>query len=360
MGLEKTKFFLYEIADTFQVSGQVKKIIPFGTGHIHDTYQVQTDEHSVYILQRMNHFVFKDIPGLMKNLKLVLDQLNRSISNYPRHLISTKNETSCFRDDDSFYWRLLNFIPDSVTYEQVESKAMAFSGGSAFGSFVAHLKDLSPALLVETIPEFHNLKNRIRNLKYALNHDVQGRSSTVLNEIEFVESVSDEMLQIQKLGESGSLSKRVIHNDTKINNVLFDSQGNAVCVIDLDTVMPGYLHFDFGDMLRTGAATALEDESDLSKVGVDTMLLENFTKGYLTETHAILNLKEIESLALAPAMMSFMMGVRFLTDYVEGDVYYKINYPEHNLVRAKNQFMLTKYFIEQQESIQKMINKVVR
>lgn len=359
MGLKETKFSLYEIADIFQVSGQVKKIIPFGTGHIHDTYQVRTDEHGVYILQRMNHFVFKDIPGLMKNLQLVLDQLNRSIPNYPRHLILTKNETSCFIDDDSFYWRVLNFIPNSVTNEQVESKDMAFSGGSAFGSFVAHLKDLSPALLVETIPEFHNLKKRLRNLKHALNHDINNRVSTVLNEIEFVESVSDEMLQIQVLGESGELSKRVIHNDTKINNVLFDPLGNAVCVIDLDTVMPGYIHFDFGDMLRTGATTALEDESDLSKVGVDVMLLENFTKGYLTETQTILNLKEIESFALAPAMMSFMMGVRFLTDYIEGDVYYKINYPEHNIIRAKNQLHLTKCFIEKQRYIQQIITDFV-
>jgi Ser/Thr protein kinase RdoA (MazF antagonist) len=359
MGIVTPTKRAFEAAGAFQLDGKILRVEPLGSGHIHDTYLVEANGNASYVLQRMNENVFRDIPGLMRNLETVLSYLSMVRPDQPLLLIGTNGGMSYLTDAFDDKWRMFRFIPGSLTCDRVESQEIAVSGGAAFGAFVAALRDLPPEELVETIPAFHDLERRLDAFNIAIKNEPVGRTSGVTKEISAVESLAEEMLAIHRLGRDGALPLRVVHNDTKINNVLFDSDSKAICVIDLDTVMPGYIHYDFGDMLRTGASTAGEDEPDSSSVAVDMRLLEGFAAGFIRETQTLLTQTEADTLALAPAMMTYMIGVRFLTDYLAGDPYFKTSYEEQNLVRARNQLRLAHCYRAQQDAIESVLSRLL-
>jgi hypothetical protein len=321
----------------------------WGVGHIHDTYLVRTRDHQPdYILQKINGNVFRNIPGMMQNIEIVCSHLRNKLTGMPGHdpdkesltLVKTKAGRAWSEDEEGNNWRLYVCIPDATIYQKITDPSVAFEAGKAIGNFQAMLSDLTEPL-VDTIPDFHNINYRISQYYQAKRDDPEKRSAAIHAEIKFAESRFKQMgIYYDNLKENAVL--RVTHNDTKVNNVLFDKNNKALCLIDLDTVMPGYVHFDYGDALRTMANTALEDEKDLTKVMFNKAVYEAFTDGYLHETDGFLNVKEKAMLLFAPVYLTLIIGLRFLTDYLNGDVYFRIHYPEHNLVRARVQFKLVK------------------
>ncbi len=333
-----------DLISQFQINEKPINVFPFGSGHINDTYKVETEGRN-YLLQRINHSIFKDVEGLTGNfLKVtghIREKLNSSNSGpQTLKLYPTHSNTYFLKDHEGNYWRLLDFIEDSSSYDLVENQTIAHEGGKAYGEFVKMLSDFPAETLVETIPKFHDIHFRLDNFRKAAKNDSAKRADDSKNEIDFIEARAEEMKCIIRLGTEGKIPLRVTHNDTKINNVLFDKTGKGICVIDLDTVMPGYIHYDFGDSIRTFTNTASEDEPDLSKVGMDPDYYAAFTRGFLEETKAILKTEELKYLAFSAKLMTYIIGLRFFTDHLEGDVYYKTKYPGHNLTRAKTQFKL--------------------
>ncbi|GGK78665.1 phosphotransferase enzyme family protein [Rufibacter glacialis] len=361
---------LTEVLAKFATAGTVAGIEPFGSGHIHDTYWVKTAESTSpdYLLQRVNHHVFKDVPALMENILLVTAHLRNKLAATPEAnpaeevltLLPTRQNQAFYQDGDGNFWRMFLFLQNTRSYDLVETEQQAFEGGRAFGRFQALLVDLEPGLLHETIPHFHNLQSRLRLFDLALVHNHEGRAQETAAEIAFVQERAETMLGILTLGQEGKLPLRVTHNDTKFNNVLLNAQDLAQCVIDLDTVMPGYVAYDFGDAIRTTVNAAPEDEEDLAKIQVNLPLFEAFTKGYLQEAGTFLTEKEIESLTMGVTLLPFIMGLRFLTDYLGGDTYYKIKHPGHNLQRARAQFRLVQLLEEKQEHLGAIIQKTAQ
>ncbi|HET8827910.1 MAG TPA: aminoglycoside phosphotransferase family protein, partial [Pelobium sp.] len=245
----------------------------------------------------------------------------------------------------------------SISYDLVESPKQAFEGGEAFGRFQLMLADMDPALLTETLVNFHNVTFRLANYKKALGADIANRAKDVSEEIALIKEHEEWMCSLYKMGEDGLLPKRITHNDTKFNNILFDKNDNVICIIDLDTVMPGYVAYDFGDAIRTLVNTAEEDEADLSKINVNMPLFKAYTDGYLKEAVNFLTKDELKSLYYAVFLFPYMQAVRFLTDYLQGDTYYKIAYAEHNLVRTKAQFKLFNELYAQKEEISKVLEE---
>ncbi len=237
----------------------------------------------------------------------------------------------------------------------VETAGQAYQGGIAFGRFGALLADLDASRLHETIPAFHDIENRLNLFREAISRNPKNRVKEVSAEIDFVEKRARQMSTILQMGRTGELPLRITHNDTKFNNVLLDSQDKAQCVIDLDTVMPGYIAYDFGDAIRTIVNTAAEDEKDLEKVGVDMELFRSFTKGFINETKSFLTVNEIHSLSMGVLLLPFIMGLRFLTDYIDGDTYYKIGFAEHNIQRSRAQLKLVEKLEEQYALLQEII-----
>jgi Ser/Thr protein kinase RdoA (MazF antagonist) len=347
----------FSIISRFRTDGQVKQVFPYGSGHINDSYKVYTGNQN-YLLQRVNSSVFRDVPGLTSNLIKVTDRLVENNSNPAMKVlkpIMTNKGDFILKDESENYWRVFDFIEGSKSFDRVENPGIAFEGGKAYGWFLKMLDGFPVNKLMEPIPKFHDMEFRLNNLRKAVKQDIAGRAARVRDETGFAEKRSEEMKLVSKMGIEGTIPLRVTHNDTKINNVLFDEENKAVCVIDLDTVMPGYVHFDFGDAIRTFANTADEDEKDVSKVRMNLELFEAFSKGFLSETKTILKPAELATLAFSARMMTYIIGIRFLTDYLEGDTYYKTQYPEHNLVRARVQFRLIESMEEQFEEMQGVI-----
>ena len=341
---------LQYITSQFRIQGDISDIVAFGNGHINDTYLVTTTSKDTpdYVLQRKNHLIFKDVPGMMDNIVRVGQHIreklmNAYVTDIDRRVIThitTHSGANFFHDDSGNYWTLCLQITNSRSVEMIENPHQAWLTGKAFGQFQQQLADLPAPPLHETIVDFHNIEFRYRNFRKALEINYDNRAALVEKEIDFVLAHETEMHTLLQAQRSGLIPMRITHNDTKINNVLFDENNNVLCVIDLDTVMPGLVHFDFGDAIRTGASTAAEDETDLDKMSIDLKLFEAFTKGFLEETIAVLTPSEIGLLPHSAKFMTFIMGLRFLTDYLEGDVYYKIKHPEHNVQRARAQFRL--------------------
>ncbi len=338
------------IVEQFAIIGSVGSISPFGGGHINDTYHVQNSiaEKPFYLLQKINSFVFKDVGALMGNMSLVTSHIRKKLihnntTDVDRRslmVINTKNGKPFFTDPSGQHWRMFNFIDNSKVYDKVTDPNIAFEGARMFGAFLTSLSDLQPNLLKETIPNFHNLKKRLQQLEHQIKENRVGRVKYVQDVIGYVRSSYDIMCTIQELGEKGLIPLRITHNDTKINNVLFDENNKGLCVVDLDTIMPGYVHYDFGDGVRTTANTGEEDDENLKNISYDLKMFEAFSAGYIESAHQLLNKAELSSLVYASLLFPFIMGVRFLTDYIAGDVYYKTNYDDHNLIRAKAQFKL--------------------
>lgn len=336
------------IISHFNVQGDVTAVEPLGNGLINDTFVVRTASPATpdYVLQRINHHIFKNVDALQRNIDAVTRHIRRKLteagtSDIDRRtltFIPEKSTGNSYWHDGENYWRMMVYIPDSHTLETV-TPVTSFNAGKAFGNFQAMLVDI-PDKLEETIPDFHNMEYRLQQLHEAVAADSEGRANEVKEILAEIENRAYDMSLAERLYREGHLPKRICHCDTKVNNMMFDKDGEILCVIDLDTVMPSFIFSDYGDFLRTGACTAPEDERDLTKVEFDMEIFRAFTKGYLSTAGAFLTPVEIENLPYAAAMFPFMQAVRFLTDHINGDVYYKTAYAGHNLVRTKAQMKL--------------------
>jgi len=347
---------LNEIVQKFFPNETVLELKPFGHGHINDTYKLVLENHTnEYILQRINTTVFKNPQGIIQtHLKLqeVFENENHSVC--IAKVFPTTSGEFLYMDAEKMAWRLTNFIPESYTVSVVEEAWQAFQGGSAYGWFAKVCNQLNAGEFVEAIPDFHKLSFRMKQLHEAIADDKAGRVKLISEVLKFVADREPLLNEIENLVNAGEIPIRVVHNDTKINNLLF--RGNqAAAVIDLDTTGPGILFYDYGDALRTGANTAVEDEKDLTKVKFNIEAFKACTEGYLGQVKPILSAKENDLFYQAPILMTFIIGSRFLTDYLNGDVYYKTAYDDHNLVRAKVQFKLIESMESQQETMKKII-----
>jgi len=350
----------------FRIDTKIASVKPFGSGHINDTYRIiNSDPDGIdYLLQRINHHVFRDVPLLMNNLLHVLGHLKQKLGSIPGSdtekeiltLVETRQDQPYLKDKDGNYWRVFHFLKGTKSYDQVDTEKQAFEGGKAFGRFQTLLADLDTDLIKDTIPDFHHIGSRLKKLQEAMEVDAVDRLKLVLPEVEFIKLRAEKMSEILKLGDAGVLPRRIVHNDTKFNNVLLDKDDKAQCVIDLDTVMPGYVAYDFGDSIRTIINPAAEDEADKS-VGLNISLFEAYTKGYLQEAITFLTEAEIDSLVKGILLLPYIQAVRFLTDYLEGDHYFKIHSPDHNLQRARAQLALVKKLGDNQEALQQIILK---
>lgn len=342
---------LEQILENFGIKGSVVSCESYGSGHINDTRLLIVDEGDnrvEYILQRINKNVFKDPPSLMNNFGAVTDYLREFFietgEDYKRrtlNLVKTVDGKYYYCDSDGEYWRIHYFVTDSRSYDKVERPEQFYSSAVAFGNFQYLLRDFPADTLVETIKDFHNTPDRFKKFMAAVEADVCQRRSLVEKEIEFVCEREEFMNTLEAAHKAGKLPLRVTHNDTKLNNILFDNKTDeALCVIDLDTIMPGYSVNDFGDSIRFGATTALEDEADLSKVNFDISLYELYVKGFIEGAAGGLIDSEIDLLPIGAIMMTLECGMRFLTDYLSGDTYFRVSREGHNLDRARNQFKL--------------------
>ena len=329
------------ILGQFQLDAQTVSCDRYGCGHINETYLVVTASGHRYILQKINHRVFRDVAGLMENVAAVTEYLRGQASD-PRavmRLVKT-SENAAYLEYEGEFWRVYDFVEDSICLQQAETPEDFYESAVAFGSFQQQLKDFPAATLHETIPNFHNTADRYRIFKEAVAADKAGRVKDVQAEIDFALAREAEAGTLVRLLAEGKLPLRVTHNDTKLNNVMLDAQTRkALCVIDLDTVMPGLSLYDFGDSIRFGAASAEEDEQDLSKVEMRLDLFETYTKGFLGACPGLTEL-ERELLPLGAKLMTLECGVRFLTDYLDGDHYFATHRPGQNLDRARTQFKL--------------------
>ena len=336
-----------QIAELFAFEGKVLSVSPYGDGHINDTFLVVTDKDTSYILQRLNTKIFHNYAGLMDNIRKVSAYLADIISKDGGD-VSRECLTLVHTRDGKPYevigedcWRAYIFVKDSKVYQLIDSPEIFENTGEAFGKFIARLDGFDASTLCEVIPDFHNTVDRYEKFLQAVENNKSGRRDNVLKEIEFVKARKDFMHTIVDALAKGEIPLRVTHNDTKLNNVLIDkSTGKAICIIDLDTIMPGSLLYDFGDSVRFGCNTALEDEKDLSKVSFDKELYKAYCTGFLRGIGDKITQKEIDMLHIGSIMMTLECGTRFLTDYLDGDVYFKTAYPEHNLVRCHTQFKL--------------------
>ena len=335
---------LTAVIGEFRIDGTVAMVKPLGSGLINDTFLVRTNEVDKpdYVLQRINHRIFTDVEMLQRNIELVTGHLRKKllaegVADIDRRVLRFIHtfDGKTYHFDGQNYWRVSVYIADTVTVDEVTPQS-SYDCGRAFGHFQEQLIDLNEPL-GETIPDFHNMELRISQLRQAVAGDVAGRVKVVSKELELIETHADEMCLAEQLHRQGLLSKRICHCDTKVNNMLFDKEGNVLCIIDLDTVMPAYIFSDYGDFLRAAANSQPEDSPELDKIVFRWEIFEAFTRGYLESTTSFLTPMEREHLPFAVALFPMMQAVRFLTDYLNGDTYYKIQYPEHNLVRARNQ-----------------------
>jgi len=360
---------LIRIFGSFSADGSFAEAAPCGNGHIHDTFRVKTAEKDKddYILQRLNNNVFRNIPELQENIERVTEHIHYKLRSIPGAdpkresltLIRAKNGRSWFEDNDGSFWRMFVFISNHRTYDIVDSTGKAYEGGKAIGRFQALLSDLPGKPLHETIPSFHDIGKRLNSFRNTIVKDTAGRVRETERETDSILSRADDMMIIQKLAGEGKIPVRITHNDTKINNILFDENDRSLCIIDLDTVMPGYFHSDFGDAIRTGANEAAEDEEDLSKIGMNIDLFSGYAKGYLSETKDTLNSVEKDYLSFAPMLMTYEQAMRFLTDYIDGDIYYRIHHSHHNLQRTRAQIRLLETMEEQHGAMKKIIDGLI-
>ena len=337
---------LLSIVSNFAIDGKAVEVCPLGNGLINTTYKVVTaDNGPIYVLQHVNTDIFPDPDMLMGNIVAVTDHIRTKLK--ANGVTDVKRRCLQFvpTTDGKYYtthngqcWRIMEYITDCVSRTGVSPES-AYIVGSTFGEFQAMLADI-PAQLGETIKDFHNMEFRLQQLRDAVAADAVGRLSEVQWLVDELEARADEMCKGERLYREGKLPKRICHCDTKVDNILFDKEGNVLCVIDLDTVMPNFVFSDFGDFLRSAANTGAEDEADTDKVEFNMDIFRPFAEGYIKSAKSFLTPLEIENLPFAACLFPYMQTVRFLADYINGDTYYRIKYSEHNLVRSKAQFKL--------------------
>ncbi len=361
--------FFKKIVNKFKVDGELVSCERYGEGHINSTYLAVMDKDGVktdYILQKINNGVFKDVVGLMNNIKLVTEFNRAKIlengGNPDREslsLIYTKTGDAYYHaTEDDGYYRMYIFITDAVAYQAIEKPEHFYQSAVAFGNFAKLLAEFNASELVEVIPNFHNTVKRFENLEKSIKLDKMGRAKSVKEEIEFALNRKDICDKIVSLLDSGKMPTKVTHNDTKLNNVMLDvNTGEPVAVIDLDTIMPGSICYDFGDSIRFGCSTAREDEKDLDKVNFNVELFDSYTRGYLTALGDSVTQVEKEHLVWGAILMTFECGIRFLTDYLDGDVYFHVSREGHNLDRCRTQFKLVQEMEKKYDQLQEIVNK---
>ena len=356
------------VVATFEVEGKVKEYSPFGNGHINDTRLVTMDNGVQYVLQRINKNVFKRPDLLMENYVGVTKFIRKKIEEMGGdplrevlNAIPAKDGKPFTIDEEGQYWRLLVYVTESMSYDKVERPEQFYDSAVSFGDFQYMLRDYPAETLHETIVNFHNTPDRFRQLTEAIANDAKGRLAEVAAEVEFAKAREEFAGTLERARREGKLPLRVTHNDTKLNNILFDSNtGKALCVVDLDTIMPGYSVNDFGDSIRFGATTALEDETDLTKVNFDISLYELYVKGFIEGAKGGLTEGELEMLPIGAIMMTFECGMRFLADYLNGDTYFRVHRPSHNLDRCRNQFKLVADMESQLDEMRAIVKKYAK
>ncbi|MBQ1984699.1 MAG: aminoglycoside phosphotransferase family protein [Clostridia bacterium] len=361
--MSKKEILFKEAAAAYPFSCKIVDITPYGGGHINDTFLVTCTDGEEYVLQHINSYVFKHPDEIMENImgvtKFIADKLTAEGKDPSRRtltIIPTSEGKSFYVDTDGEFWRVSLNINNTTAYDYAESAEMFKTSGAAFGEFQSMLADYPAETLHETIPHFHDTPDRFRQLEDAIRENKSGRLENVAAEIEFANARREDCALLMNLLNAGKLPLKVTHNDTKMSNVLIDNEtGDAVCVIDLDTVMPGLTAFDYGDSIRAGATTAAEDEVDLSKVHFDLDLFKAYTEGFLGTAGAALTETEIKTLPVGAKLMTFEVGIRFLADYLNGDVYFKTKYPQHNLDRARNQFHLVQEMEEKWDEMMAVV-----
>ena len=357
---------LLKIASGFRISGTVTSVERLGEGFINDTFLVKTRDKDPYnyLLQKKNRVVFPVIPAMMENMLKVTGHLKRKIIDRGGDpllesltVIPYQDGMGFFQDTQGEFWAMCLFIEEGVSHEKVSTPEIAFEGGKGIGLFHSMLSDLKEPL-ADVLPGFHNIRYRFKQWDETLLEDRSGRKSRLKKEIEWVEERRDEMFDFWKLCEAGTIPARVSHNDTKINNILFNRQGKAFCMIDLDTVMNSTVLNDFGDAIRTYANTGSEDDLDLDGVSMNITIFEWFTRGYLSETASLLSKTELEYLAFGARYITYEQMLRFLMDYIDGDRYYKIKSPLHNLQRTHAQYKLLRSMEEQYGEMQGIVRNL--
>lgn len=345
---------IISIFNEFDHQFNYKSHSELNSGHINDTFLIKTDGGINYILQRINQIVFKDVPGLVNNKVLTSNHIrskypkasNEALNNTVLSFVKAKNSTLYYYNEGINFWNMMIFIDDSVTHEIVNNKEIAYEGGKLLGDFLNLTADFDSSQLIDVIPNFHNMSFRYKQYASSIKSALKSRLTKAAKYIQIVADLKEEMHILQNLKDAGKIPIRVTHNDTKISNSLFTQDNKGICMIDTDTVMPGIIHYDFGDAIRTICNTAAEDETDLSKVAFNLEYYKAYEKGFLEKTKDTLTEIELKYLPLAAKTMIFIMALRFLTDYLNNDIYYKTTYAEHNLDRAKNQFKLIESFSE--------------
>lgn len=354
---------MLNIVQQFVLKNEVGEIRPLKIGHINDSFIVESksaNEES-YFLQKINHHIFKNVEGLQRNIQLVTDHLRTKlnatgetdIEKKVLRLIPTKNGNLFYKDADGAYWRMYVNLVDTHSYDVITPE-LAFKAGESFGNFQNMLSDISHADLIETIPNFHNMEFRLEQFRDAVKLNAAGRVPQTQWLIDEIEKRADEMCMPERLFREGKLPKRINHCDTKVNNMLFDANDEPICIVDLDTVMPGFVLSDFGDFMRTAANTGAEDDANLDNIGVNMAIFESYTRGYLKKA-TFLTPIELENLAFGAKLLSYMQTVRFFGDYLNGDTYYKIQHEHHNWQRSLAQFRLLQKQEEQFDTMQKIV-----
>lgn len=363
---------VWEVGDAYFDHDAIAGAEPYGCGHIQDTYRLvvqhPSGEPSRYILQRLNRNVFPDPVAMMENICAVTDFMREKLqtglyadAGKALTVVPTRLGASYYMDSTGEYWRIYDYVEETITYQLPDSEAIFGEAARTFGAFQMLLADFPAHRLHEIIPHFHDTPARAAQLEAAIAGSAADRAQAAKEEIAFARERYEAAGQLMSLQREGALPLRVTHNDTKLNNVLFhEKTGKGLCVVDLDTVMPGLVASDFGDAIRFGANTALENEQDLSKVSLSLPLFEAYTKGYLEKAGAMLRPLEIETLALGALTITLEIGMRFLADYLNGDVYFKIHYPEENLTRARNQFALVRDMEKKRGEMESIVTRYGR
>lgn len=353
------------IVSQFQTEGNTVEIRPLGNGLINTTYKVETEgEAPDYVLQHINTDIFPDVDMLMGNIIAVTTHLHKKLEEENAEDIDRKclqfvpsKEGKYYYYDGNKYWRIMKFIPDTVSLTEVTPET-SYIVGKTFGKFQSQLADI-PVKLGDTIKDFHNMEFRLKQLRQAVKENKSGRLDNVRDLVEEIEKRAEKMTCAERLYREGKLEKRICHCDTKVDNILFDKEGNVLCVIDLDTVMPNFIFSDFGDYLRSAANTGKEDDKNLDNVSFNMEIFKSFTKGYLHSAGVFLTPIEIENLPYAAELFPYMQTVRFLADYIDGDLYYKTQYDEHNQVRSRAQWKLFESAEQQEMEMKVFIDQIM-
>ena len=358
---------LTEIAGKFQLDGKIDEVTQLGEGFINDTFIIKTEGNSPsYILQRKNKNVFSPIPAMMENIQKVCNHIKAKVEKAggdpmreAMTIIPAHDGKLYYLDQDDEYWAVSLFIDDTIAYDAAETPELAYAGGKGVGKFQSQVADLKEPL-TDILPGFHNIRIRFEQWDDVLQRDPVGRKAKVQEEIDWIDSRREEMLSFWKLVEDGTIPTRVSHNDTKINNILFDKNGEVLCVIDLDTVLNSTVLNDFGDAIRFYTNTGKEDDENLDNVTMDMEIFRAFTKGYLEEAASFLTEKELEYLAFSAKYITYEQVLRFLMDYIDGDNYYKTKSEDHNLVRTRAQYKLLTDMEEKFNAMNAAIKELVQ